>query len=308
MRHLLLVVVALDAAADGADAPRRGQLPLDELALGMEEHEVDPPAVVLAGDLVGRPRVAARRRLVLEHPHLEGGDGAGHGLGDGRRGAAVDDAGRRVPEEVDDARLADARRQPQRLLQQDLHARADAGKALGGGKEGYQLVGPHMIGVRPLAWSCASVVRGSDPSPRRFGKSAMFEARGLTPKGRFSLLARGPISGARAGRWRRRPLPSSARAWISKPNFMTDDAETRRRRAVYRACHRGTKEMDWILGRFAGRAAAMPLASLGLFERMLSLPDPDLQDMILHPEFAPAGEYAELVAAVRVFHGLESDH
>ena len=35
---------------------------------------------------------------------------------------------------------------------------------------------------------------------------------------------------------------------------MTDDADTRRRRAVYRACHRGTKEMDWILGRFAERS------------------------------------------------------
>ena len=87
---------------------------------------------------------------------------------------------------------------------------------------------------------------------------------------------------------------------------MTDDAETRRRRAVYRACHRGTKEMDWILGRFAEAAVpTLPLASLGLFERLLSLPDPDLQDMILHPEFAAAGEFAELVAAVRAFHGLE---
>jgi antitoxin CptB len=87
---------------------------------------------------------------------------------------------------------------------------------------------------------------------------------------------------------------------------MTDDAETRRRRAVYRACHRGTKEMDWILGRFADRmVGSMPLERLGLFERMLALPDPDLQDMILHPEFAAAGEFAELVAAVRAFHGLE---
>ena len=49
----------------------------------------------------------------------------------------------------------------------------------------------------------------------------------------------------------------------------------------------------------------MPLPSLGLFERMLSLPDPDLQDMILHPELRPGGEYAELVAAVRSFHGLD---
>jgi antitoxin CptB len=88
---------------------------------------------------------------------------------------------------------------------------------------------------------------------------------------------------------------------------MTDAAETRRRRAVYRACHRGTKEMDWILGRFAERSVeGMAPDRLALFERMLGLPDPDLQDMVLHPELAPAGEFAELVAAVRAFHGLEA--
>ena len=86
---------------------------------------------------------------------------------------------------------------------------------------------------------------------------------------------------------------------------MTDDAETRRRRAAYRACHRGTKEMDWILGRFAEAALpGLPSAQLALFERLLSLPDPELQDMILHPELRPAGEYAELIAAVRAFHCL----
>jgi antitoxin CptB len=86
---------------------------------------------------------------------------------------------------------------------------------------------------------------------------------------------------------------------------MPDDVETRRRRAAYRACHRGTKEMDWILGRFALAALGdMSTDGLGMFERMLSLPDPDLQDMVLHPEIAPAGEFADLVAAVRAFHGL----
>jgi antitoxin CptB len=86
---------------------------------------------------------------------------------------------------------------------------------------------------------------------------------------------------------------------------MTDDVEKRRRRAAYRACHRGTKEMDWILGRFAEAALGdMSADRLGLFERLLSLPDPDLQDMVLHPELKPAGEFAELVAAVRAFHGL----
>ena len=87
---------------------------------------------------------------------------------------------------------------------------------------------------------------------------------------------------------------------------MTDAAETRRRRAVYRACHRGTKEMDWILGRFAERSVGdMSPDRLALFERMLALPDPDLQDMILHPKLAPAGQFADFVTAIRVFHGLE---
>ena len=40
---------------------------------------------------------------------------------------------------------------------------------------------------------------------------------------------------------------------------MTDDVASRRRRAVFRASHRGTKEMDWLIGRFAeSRVAGMP--------------------------------------------------
>ena len=120
-----------------------GQLPLDELVLGVEEHEVDAPRVVLAGDLVGRLVVAARRRAMLEHPHLQRGDGARHGCGHRRRGAPVDHPGRRMPEQVDDARLGHAGRQPQRLLEQQLHARPDAGKVRRRGEQGNERMRPH---------------------------------------------------------------------------------------------------------------------------------------------------------------------
>ena len=86
---------------------------------------------------------------------------------------------------------------------------------------------------------------------------------------------------------------------------MTDDVESRRRRATYRATHRGNKEMDWLIGRFAEkRLAAMSFEALMAFERLLLIPDPHLYDMIMHPEVAPAGEHAPLVAELRAFHGL----
>jgi hypothetical protein len=40
---------------------------------------------------------------------------------------------------------------------------------------------------------------------------------------------------------------------------------------------------------------------------MLGMPDPDLQDMILHPELKPSGEFAEFIAGIRAFHGLEQE-
>jgi len=86
---------------------------------------------------------------------------------------------------------------------------------------------------------------------------------------------------------------------------MTDDVESRRRRAAFRATHRGTKEMDWLIGRFAdARLSVMLPDELAEFERFLALPDPELRDMILYPEIAPAGIYAGLVARMRAFHGL----
>jgi antitoxin CptB len=87
---------------------------------------------------------------------------------------------------------------------------------------------------------------------------------------------------------------------------MTDDVESRRRRASFRATHRGNKEMDWLIGRFAqARLADMSHDALSAFERLLFIPDPNLYDMIMHPEVAPAGEHAPLIAQLRAFHGLE---
>jgi antitoxin CptB len=86
---------------------------------------------------------------------------------------------------------------------------------------------------------------------------------------------------------------------------MTDDAETRRRRAAYRASHRGTKEMDWVLGRFAGQALAdMAGARLAAFEELLELPDPLLHELLMDGVPVADAGLAALVAEIRAFHGL----
>jgi antitoxin CptB len=86
---------------------------------------------------------------------------------------------------------------------------------------------------------------------------------------------------------------------------MPDDIEIRRRRAAYRACHRGTKEMDVVLGRFAqARLAGMSLAELTDFERLLALPDPLLTEWFERRVVPDEPGFVALIGALRSYHGL----
>ena len=84
------------------------------------------------------------------------------------------------------------------------------------------------------------------------------------------------------------------------------DLEARRRRAIFRAGHRGTKEMDWILGRFAdAQVAAMNENDLGAFELFLEYPDPEIEQWIVHSgDGHPGGAVGAFVERVRRFHEL----
>jgi antitoxin CptB len=53
--------------------------------------------------------------------------------------------------------------------------------------------------------------------------------------------------------------------------------DVRRRRLRFRAWHRGSRELDLLLGRFADTAlAGMTASELDAFERLIETPDPDL--------------------------------
>lgn len=85
------------------------------------------------------------------------------------------------------------------------------------------------------------------------------------------------------------------------------DLESRRRRALYRAHHRGTKEMDWLVGRFAdARLDGLEGEGLALFERFLELPDPELQRWLMDGA-TPGTAFIGLVAEIRAFHGLPAE-
>ena len=57
-----------------------------------------------------------------------------------------------------------------------------------------------------------------------------------------------------------------------------DETDTdRRKRLVFRSWHRGTKEADMLLGRFADvHLASLDEAQLARYEALLENPDPDL--------------------------------
>ena len=70
--------------------------------------------------------------------------------------------------------------------------------------------------------------------------------------------------------------------------------DDRRKRLLFRCWHRGTREMDLILGRFAdAEIADLSDSDMAELERLIELPDPDLYaaltgDKPLDPEYASA--------------------
>jgi antitoxin CptB len=84
-----------------------------------------------------------------------------------------------------------------------------------------------------------------------------------------------------------------------------DDLSLRRRRALYRATHRGSKELDFLLGRFAETEIdAMSSEELGVLERLIEAPDPDIAASLFDGVALGHPDLDELMQRLRRFHGL----
>jgi antitoxin CptB len=84
------------------------------------------------------------------------------------------------------------------------------------------------------------------------------------------------------------------------------DLGMRRRRAVWRATHRGSKEMDFLLGRFAEQTIdGMNADDIATLERLIDMPDPQIEMSLLEGHSLGEPALDELIARLRRFHGLE---
>ncbi len=90
---------------------------------------------------------------------------------------------------------------------------------------------------------------------------------------------------------------------------MSQALDQRRRKLVYRANHRGTKEMDLVLGGFVRKAiGGLSEAELDELEAIIALPDPSLSSWLIGREPVPAEFDTKLMASILSFSYKPGDY
>ena len=83
----------------------------------------------------------------------------------------------------------------------------------------------------------------------------------------------------------------------------SEEIDARRRRIVYRAWHRGFREMDLIMGRFCDAVIVdLPESDIADFERLIDALDHDLYSWITGTAEVPAEFDTKLFRQMRDFH------
>ena len=78
--------------------------------------------------------------------------------------------------------------------------------------------------------------------------------------------------------------------------------DDRRKRLLFRCWHRGTREMDLILGRFVdAEIAKLSDAELAELERLIEAPDPDLYAALIGNAALPPDHTGDLFDRIKSF-------
>ena len=84
----------------------------------------------------------------------------------------------------------------------------------------------------------------------------------------------------------------------------SEGLDPRRRRLLFRAWHRGTREIDLIMGRFAdAHIADFTDAELGEFERLIEVPDTELLAWVTGQVEPPTAEDTPMFRRLCAFRG-----
>jgi antitoxin CptB len=86
-------------------------------------------------------------------------------------------------------------------------------------------------------------------------------------------------------------------------NLSSEGLDARRRRLLFRCWHRGIREMDLVLGRFAdAQLATLSESDLAELERWLDVPDQQIFAWVNGMEMLPANFDTALFRRLRDFH------
>jgi antitoxin CptB len=81
------------------------------------------------------------------------------------------------------------------------------------------------------------------------------------------------------------------------------DLDPRRKRILYRAWHRGMREMDLLMGRFAdAEIGTMSISDLDAFERLIEVPDPDIYRWLTDDGEVPENYRTAVFLRLKEFH------
>jgi len=81
------------------------------------------------------------------------------------------------------------------------------------------------------------------------------------------------------------------------------DLSERKRRLLFRSWHRGIRETDLLLGRFAdAHIAGMVDGDLDEYERLLEVPDHDIYGWVTGEIAIPDSHQSGLLGRIRAFH------
>ena len=90
----------------------------------------------------------------------------------------------------------------------------------------------------------------------------------------------------------------------SGPSISSSGLDPRRKKVLFRAWHRGIKEMDIVLGNFAdANLPTMSESDLDILEHLMDAPDRELFKWISGETETPENYRSHVMDAITAFHG-----